>query len=37
LVRDGSQGIKHKLFPEFVKEICTMSNSWIHFFYIYVY
>jgi hypothetical protein len=27
LVRDGSQGIKHKLFPEFVKEICTLSNT----------
>jgi hypothetical protein len=27
LVRDGSQGIKHKLFPEFVKEICTLSSS----------
>lgn len=27
LVRDGSQGIKHKLFPEFVKEICVLSNT----------
>jgi len=27
LVRDGSQGIKHKLFPEFVKEICTLTSS----------
>ena len=27
MVRDVSNGIKHNLFPEFVKEICTMSNN----------
>jgi hypothetical protein len=26
LVRDGSQGIKHSLYPDFVKEICTLTN-----------
>ena len=26
LVRDGSQGIKHTLYPDFVKGICTLTN-----------
>lgn len=27
LIRDGSQGIHHELYTDFVKQICTLSNS----------
>lgn len=27
LIRDGSQGIPHELYTDFVKQICTLSNS----------
>jgi hypothetical protein len=27
LIRDGSEGIQHELFPDFVKQICSLSNS----------
>ena len=27
LIRDGSQGIQHQMYPDFVKQICSMSNS----------
>jgi hypothetical protein len=27
LIRDGSQGIHHELYTDFVKQICTLSNN----------
>jgi hypothetical protein len=27
LIRDGSQGIQHELYTDFVKQICTLSNN----------
>jgi hypothetical protein len=27
LIRDGSQGIQHDLYPDFVKQVCTLSNK----------
>ena len=27
LIRDGSQGIHHDLYPDFVKQICSLSNN----------
>ena len=27
LIRDGSQGIHHELYLDFVKQICTLSNA----------
>jgi len=27
LIRDGSQGIQHQMYPDFVKQICSMSSN----------
>lgn len=27
LIKEGSQGVQHELYPDFVKQICTLSNG----------